>query len=66
MSLRGNPWIWTGIGAVLALQLLFVHAAPLNDVFGSAPLTAWEWAVTFAAALPVVPVIEAEKRWRAA
>jgi calcium-translocating P-type ATPase len=66
MSPRGNPWIWVGIAAVLALQLLFVHAPPLHDVFGSAPLQVQEWAVTFALALPVVPVIEAEKRWRAA
>jgi len=66
MPLRGNRWVWAGIAGVLMLQALFVHATPLQELFGSAALGASGWAVAFAAALPVVPVIEAEKRWRAA
>jgi hypothetical protein len=66
MSLRGNPWVWAGIAGVLLLQAAFVYAPPLQSVFGSSALTGAEWAVSLAAASTVIPVIELEKRWRAA
>ena len=60
----GNPWVWAGIAAVLALQCAFIYAPPLQDLFGSAPLDASGWLLAGAAALTVLPVVEAEKRRR--
>jgi magnesium-transporting ATPase (P-type) len=66
MSLRGNPWVWAGIAGVLLLQAAFVYAPALQSVFGSSALSGVEWAVSLAAASTVIPVIELEKRRRAA
>jgi len=66
MSLRGNPWVWAGIAAVLVLQAAFVYAPPLQSVFGSAALDAGSWGIALAAGMAIVPIIELEKRWRGA
>lgn len=67
-GLLGNRAVWLAIAACLVLQAMFVHAAPLNAVFGSAPLAAGEWARVAAAGLGVFIVAECEKglirRWR--
>ena len=63
MPAGGNPWVWAGIGAVLALQCAFIYTSPLQALFGSAPLDASGWLLAGVAALTVLPVIEAEKRW---
>jgi calcium-translocating P-type ATPase len=59
-----NRWALAGIAAVLALQAAFVYAPPLQDLFGSASLTAGDWLLATAAAASVFPVIAAEKGWR--
>jgi magnesium-transporting ATPase (P-type) len=59
-----NPAIYWGIGAVLALQALFVYAPPMQAVFGSDALGARELLWTVAGALLVLPVTWAEERWR--
>jgi magnesium-transporting ATPase (P-type) len=64
MRLGGNPWVWAGIGAVLALQSAFIYAPPLQELFGSADLEPRGWVLAALAALTVLPVVEAEKRWR--
>jgi calcium-translocating P-type ATPase len=64
MRLGGNPWVWAGIGAVLALQCAFIYAPPLQDLFGSAALGARGWGLAALAAVTVLPAIEAEKWWR--
>jgi calcium-translocating P-type ATPase len=62
--------LWTnraalaGIAGVLALQVAFVYAPPLQELFGSEPLTAGDWLLAAAAALVVLPVVSAEKWWR--
>jgi magnesium-transporting ATPase (P-type) len=66
MAPGGNPWAWAGIAAVLALQCAFIYAPPLQDVFASAPLDASGWAIAALGALSVLPLVEAEKRWRRA
>jgi magnesium-transporting ATPase (P-type) len=53
-----------GIAAVLALQAAFVYAPPLQEVFGSAPMTAGDWLLASAAATTVLPVVTLEKWWR--
>jgi magnesium-transporting ATPase (P-type) len=64
MGLWSNPWIYAGIGALVVLQLGFVYLPLMNDLFGSAPLDLRSWGLTLLAALIVVPVVAAEKRWR--
>ena len=59
-----NRWALAGIAGVLVLQAAFVYAPPLQDVFGSASLTAGDWLLAAAAAATVLPVVTAEKWWR--
>jgi len=64
LSLRahmGNPYLWYGIGAVIALQLLFTYALPFHAVFDTEalPLSAWPWLV--GGALLFFLVVEVEK-----
>ena len=60
----GNPWVWAGIAAVLVLQVAFIYAPPLQELFGSAPLDASGWALAACAAVTVLPLVEAEKHLR--
>jgi magnesium-transporting ATPase (P-type) len=64
VGLWSNRWVLIGIAAVVGLQAAFVYAPPLQDVFGSAPLTAGDWLLASAAAAIVLPVVAAEKWWR--
>jgi magnesium-transporting ATPase (P-type) len=58
-----NPWVWLGMAAMLALQLVVTYLPAANRVFATAPIDAVAWlqiaAVTALAALAVV----LEKRW---
>jgi MYXO-CTERM domain-containing protein len=54
VGLWTNPWA-LGIAGVLALQVAYIYAPPMHDVFGSAPLSAEEWLLALAAAATVVP-----------
>jgi Ca2+-transporting ATPase len=64
-GLRGNPWIFAGIGALLLLQAAFIYAPPLQAVFGSAPLEADDLLRAAAVAALVLPVVAIEKiLWR--
>jgi calcium-translocating P-type ATPase len=64
VGLWTNPWALAGIAGVLALQAAFIYAPPMQDVFGSAPLSVEEWLLALAAAATVLPVVGAEKWWR--
>jgi magnesium-transporting ATPase (P-type) len=64
VGLWTNPWALAGIGGVLALQVAFIYAPPMQDVFGSAPLSVEDWLLALAAAATVLPVVGAEKWWR--
>ena len=57
-----NPWAIAGVCAVLALQAAFVYAPPLQDAFGSAPMSAVDWLSAAVAASVVLPVVAVE-RW---
>jgi calcium-translocating P-type ATPase len=59
-----NPFVYAGIGAVLAMQALFVYTPFMHAVFGSAALGGRELAWAAAAALLVLPVTAVEERWR--
>jgi magnesium-transporting ATPase (P-type) len=64
VGLWSNRSALAGIAAVLALQATFVYAPPLQELFGSAPMTPGDWALAAAAALTVLPFVSAEKWWR--
>jgi magnesium-transporting ATPase (P-type) len=64
VGLWTNPWALGGIAAVVALQAAFVYAPPLQEVFGSAPLSVEDWLLALAAAATVLPVVGLEKWWR--
>ena len=64
IGLFSNKWVYVGIGAILWLQLGFVYLPFMNALFGSAPLGAGPWFLSFLVALIVLPVIGAEKMWR--
>ena len=60
-GLFGNPYVLIAIAACVALQLAFVHAAPLQAVFRSTPLSPGEWLKVLAAGALVFVVAELEK-----
>ena len=64
VGLWTNPWALAGIAGVMALQLTYIYASPMHDVFGSAPLSAEDWLLVLAAAATVLPVVGVEKWWR--
>jgi calcium-translocating P-type ATPase len=64
VGLWTNRWALAGIGAVLVLQAAFIYAPPMQDAFGSAPLSVEDWLLALAAAATVLPVVSVEKWWR--
>ncbi len=63
IGLFSNKWIYVGIGALLALQIGYVHLPFMNALFGSAPLGLMAWTEAALAALIVFPVVWLDK-WR--
>ena len=59
-----NPWVWAGAGTMLALQLLFTYAPPMNRLFATAPVRAEAWLEIGAFALACLLVVDMEKAWR--
>jgi calcium-translocating P-type ATPase len=59
-----NPYVFAGVGVLLALHAGFVYLPVMHELFGSAPLDAAAWAEAGLAALVVVPAVAADKAWR--
>ncbi|MGE5027153.1 MAG: HAD-IC family P-type ATPase, partial [Betaproteobacteria bacterium] len=59
-----NAWLWSGVGLMIALQLLFTYAPLMNRLFASAPIGLDDWARIVAVGLAIYFVIEVEKAWR--
>jgi len=59
-----NPYVFGGIGALLVLQVGFVHLPVMQELFRTADLTATEWLLAAAAGAVVIPVVSAERAWR--
>ena len=59
-----NPWVWLGIGAILALQLGFIYLPAAHEVFGSTSLDAAAWLEAAATAAILVPAIAVEEAVR--
>jgi magnesium-transporting ATPase (P-type) len=66
VGLFSNPWIWRGIGAMTALQLLLTYSPTMNRLFHTAPIDGPAWVLILASAVTVYLVVEAETwvRWQ--
>jgi Ca2+-transporting ATPase len=56
-----NPWIWTGIGAMLILQSAFTYLPFMNAAFHSAPIGLGSWLRVLGAGLVIYAVVGFEK-----
>ena len=60
-GLFSNPWIWAGLGSMLALQLAMTYLPVMNALFGTAPIGVAEWMEILAVALFSSLVVGLEK-----
>ncbi len=60
-GLFGNHYVLWAIAACAVLQIAYVHAAPLQAVFGSTSLAPGEWLKVFFAGMLVFVLAEVEK-----
>jgi len=56
-----NKTVFIGIGAVLALQALFIYAPPMQAIFSTFPLTLQSLLFSALAGAIILPVISVEK-----
>jgi Ca2+-transporting ATPase len=61
IGLFSNKTVFIGIGAILALQALFIYAPPMQAVFSTYPLTLQSLLFSAAAGAIILPVISVEK-----
>jgi magnesium-transporting ATPase (P-type) len=61
-GLFGNRWLWGAIALSLLLQVLVVHVPLLNRAFGTAPLSAGDWALCTVMASAVLWVVDELKK----
>jgi magnesium-transporting ATPase (P-type) len=57
-----NLSVYFGIASLLFLQALFIYTAPLQNLFGTAPLGLREWLIASLVGAVILPVISIEKR----
>lgn len=60
VGLFSNPWIWRGIAAMTALQLLLTYTPAMNRLFHTAPIDGPAWGLILTAAVTVYVVVETE------
>ncbi len=58
-----NPWVWVGSGAMLALQLAFVHVPIFNRLFQTEAMGAQDWLECLAIGAACALIVEADKAW---
>jgi len=58
-----NPWLWGALGVSLALQAVVVYVPALQRAFGTASLSARDWAFCVGIASSVLWVREIGKLW---
>ncbi len=56
-----NPWIWRGVSAMLALQLLLTYTPIMNKLFHTVPIDGTAWLPIVGAALLVYVTVGLEK-----
>jgi cation-transporting ATPase F len=57
----GNPWVLAGALGMIALQLLFTYAPPMNRLFHTAPIAADSWLRIAGVAAIAFAAVELEK-----
>ena len=57
----GNPYLWYGIGAVVALQLLLTYAPAFHAIFGNEALPLWVWPWLIGGGILFFLMVELEK-----
>ncbi|GAB2864424.1 cation-transporting P-type ATPase [Actinocorallia aurea] len=60
-GVRRNPWVGVGAVALVAIQLAYTYAPPLNSLFRSAPLTWAQWLHVIVVAVVAYGAVEALK-----
>ena len=61
LGLLSNPWLFVGVIAMIASQLLFTYSSTMQQVFGTASLGVTEWMLIMAIGVVVFIVVEIEK-----
>lgn len=59
-----NKWVYYGALAMLALQLIFIHAPFMNALFYSAPIDLYSWLRILAAGIGLFVIVSLEKTIR--
>ncbi len=57
-----NPWVMVGLGAAVLLQFLVVHTGPGQLLFGTVPLSAFDWLLILLVSSSIWLVDELMKR----
>jgi magnesium-transporting ATPase (P-type) len=64
-GLTGNRWVLVACSVLIALQVGFTYAAPMQTLFGTGPLDAHAWGLIAAFGVMVFVTVELEKAiWR--
>ncbi len=64
LGLFSNPWIWGGIAAMTAAQLLFTYAPMMNHLFHTSPIDLMDWLHILVVGLVIYLVVGMEKKFR--
>ncbi len=64
LGVFSNMWIWAGIAAMTAAQLLFTYLPLMNTMFHTAPIDFVDWLQILAVGVIIYMVIGAEKVFR--
>lgn len=64
LGLFTNSWLLLGMVVMSLSQILFTYSETMNHLFGSAPLTLFEWSLILASSLLIYTVIGMEKWFR--
>lgn len=60
VGLFSNPWIWRGVAAMTALQLLLTYSPAMNRLFHTAPIDELAWVLILTVAVTVYLMVEVE------
>jgi cation-transporting ATPase F len=61
LGVFSNRWLVLGVAVMVFLQVLFTYAPAMNQLFGTAPMDAIEWAWVLSGGLAIYMVVGAEK-----
>ncbi|WP_029010851.1 cation-transporting P-type ATPase [Azospirillum halopraeferens] len=60
-GLFGSRPVWISIGLIVAFQLAFTYAPPMQTLFGTAPIGLTDWLMMIAGGAVIFLIVEAEK-----